>query len=48
VGPKLTKKLLRNFSSVKGINDASVEQIAAITGINLANKIKEYLTKNNG
>jgi excinuclease ABC subunit C len=36
VGPKRKKALLRHFGSVKAIREATVEQIAAVEGINAA------------
>ena len=45
IGPKRKRALLRKFGSVKGIREASVEEIAATVGFTqtLATKVKEYL-----
>jgi excinuclease ABC subunit C len=45
IGAKRKKALLRQFGSVKGIKQASVEELADVSGItkSLARKIKEYL-----
>jgi excinuclease ABC subunit C len=45
VGPKRKRALLRKFGSVKGIREASVEEIASTVGFTttLASKVKEYL-----
>ena len=45
IGPKKKKALLRQFGSVRGIKEASVEELGRMKGINpaLATKIKEYL-----
>jgi excinuclease ABC subunit C len=45
VGPKRKRALLRKFGSVKGIREASVEEIASTLGFtqSLAEKVKEYL-----
>ena len=45
VGPKKKKALIKAFGSVKGIKEASVEDLVAVDGINetLANQIKSAL-----
>ncbi len=45
VGPKRKKSLIRQFGSVKGIREASVQELAAAQGMTLrmAEKIKEHL-----
>jgi excinuclease ABC subunit C len=45
IGAKRKKALLRQFGSLKGIKEASVEELANVSGItkSLAHKIKEYL-----
>ena len=45
VGPRRKSALLRQFGSVQGIREASLEELAAATGMNReqAVKIKEYL-----
>jgi len=45
VGPKRKRALLKQFGSVKAIKEASVEELAATTGMseNQAGRIKEYL-----
>jgi excinuclease ABC subunit C len=45
IGPKRKRALLRKFGSVRGIKQASVEEISRTDGINpaLAAKLKEYL-----
>jgi excinuclease ABC subunit C len=45
IGPKRKRDLVRKFGSVKGIREASVEQLASTPGmtVKLAEKIKEYL-----
>lgn len=45
IGPKRKKSLLKRFGSVRGIKDASVDEIAAMEGMTnkLAEKVKEYL-----
>jgi excinuclease ABC subunit C len=45
VGPKRKRALLRKFGSVKGIREASLDDIAATVGFTrrLAEKVKEYL-----
>jgi excinuclease ABC subunit C len=45
VGPKRKKALLRKFGSVRGIREASVEDIAATTGftVSLAQKVKSQI-----
>lgn len=45
IGPKRKKNLLKEFGSVKGIKEASIEDLAKSGGITdkLAEKVKEYL-----
>jgi excinuclease ABC subunit C len=45
IGPKRKQALLRKFGSVKGIREASLDDIAATVGFTrrLAEKVKEYL-----
>ena len=45
IGPKRKRALLRKFGSVRGVKEASVEELAAIGGMNraLAAKVHEYL-----
>ncbi|MDP2718522.1 MAG: excinuclease ABC subunit UvrC [Dehalococcoidia bacterium] len=45
IGPKRKKSLIRHFGSVKGIKEATVDEIASVSGMNqfLAVKIKEYI-----
>ncbi len=45
IGPKRKKALLRKFGSVKAIHEASIDDIAAVTGMTraLAQKLKENL-----
>jgi excinuclease ABC subunit C len=45
VGPGRQKALLTRFGSVKGVKEATVEDIARVPGfsVTLANRIKAYL-----
>jgi excinuclease ABC subunit C len=45
IGPKRKRALIRKFGSVRGVRDASVEELAATGGMTraLAAKVKEYL-----
>jgi excinuclease ABC subunit C len=45
IGPRRKSALIRQFGSVQGIREASVEELAAATGMTReqANRIKEYL-----
>ena len=45
IGPQRKRSLLRHFGSVQAIKEASLEELAATSGMNLslARKIKEYL-----
>ncbi len=45
IGLKRKKVLIREFGSVRGIKEASIDQLAAVEGITgkLADKVKEYL-----
>jgi excinuclease ABC subunit C len=45
IGPKRKKVLIREFGSVRGMKEASIDQLAAVEGMTgkLADKLKEYL-----
>ena len=45
IGPKRRRMLLRRFGSVKGVKDATADELAAVPGMThtLAQRIKEYL-----
>ena len=45
VGPKRRRMLIRRFGSVKGIREASLEDIAAVPGMTMkmARTVKEHL-----
>ncbi len=45
IGPKRKRELLRRFGSIKAINEASIDDLAAVKGMNntLAKKLKESL-----
>lgn len=43
VGPKTKKKLISEFGSIKNIKEASIEDLSAVVGAKIANKIKEQL-----
>ncbi|MFA6525657.1 MAG: excinuclease ABC subunit UvrC [Patescibacteria group bacterium] len=43
VGPKLKKKLIREFGSVQGIREASDQQLNDAVGIKMAKIIKQYI-----
>ncbi len=45
IGPKRKKALLKKFGSVRGIKEASIDELATVTGIttNLADKVKKHL-----
>ena len=45
IGPKRRRMLLRRFGSVKGVREASVEDLAAVPGmtVTVARRLKEYL-----
>ena len=45
IGPKRRRMLLRRFGSVKGVKEASLDDIAAVPGmtVSLARRLKEYL-----
>ncbi len=45
IGPKRKRELLRRFGSIKAINEASIDDLAAVEGMNktLAKKLKESL-----
>ncbi len=45
VGATKATKLLREFGSVKGVQDASLEQLATVVGTKAAQNIKDYFTK---
>jgi excinuclease ABC subunit C len=45
IGPKRRRMLLRKFGSVRGVREASLEELAAVPGmtLTLAQKVKEFL-----
>jgi excinuclease ABC subunit C len=45
IGPKRKKNLLKKFGSVRGIKDASIDELAKVAGMTtkLAEQVKEYL-----
>ena len=45
IGPKRRRMLLRRFGSLKGVRDASTDELAAVPGMTrtLAERVKEYL-----
>ena len=43
VGPTKATKLLREFGSVKGVREASLERLAEVVGMKAANNIKVFL-----
>ena len=43
VGPVIKKKLLKEFHSVEGIKEATVDSLSALIGQKLAQTIKEYI-----
>ena len=45
IGPKRKRLLLRKFGSVKGVREASLDELAAVPGMtrSLAQKVKDYL-----
>ncbi|MBI2855985.1 MAG: excinuclease ABC subunit C, partial [Chloroflexi bacterium] len=45
IGPKRKRMLLRRFGSVKGVREASLDDLAAVPGMtrSLAQKVKEFL-----
>ena len=45
VGPKRRKMLIRSFGSIKGVREATEEQIAAVPGMTakIARQIKDHL-----
>lgn len=43
IGPATRKKLIREFGSVRGVKEASTEQIATVVGAKKANQIKQLL-----
>jgi len=45
IGPKRKKALLKKFGSVRGIKEASIDELATVAGIttNLADKVKKHL-----
>ena len=45
IGPKRRKMLLRRFGSLKGVREASIEDLAAVPGMTatVARRLKEYL-----
>jgi len=45
IGETKATKLLRQFGSVKGVQDASLEEIAKVVGIKAAEKVKAYFAE---
>ena len=47
VGPKRKKSLLRTFGSVKGVREATLEQIKAVPGIpeDVAERIYQFMAE---
>ena len=45
IGPKRKRMLIRQFGSLKGVREATTEEIAAAPGmtLKLAEKVKEYI-----
>jgi len=45
IGPKRKRALLKKFGSVRGIKEASVEELMSVSGVTrqLAERVKEYL-----
>ena len=45
IGPKRKRMLIRRFGSLRGVSNASVEEIAAVPGmtLSLARSIKNYV-----
>jgi len=45
IGPKRKKALLKKFGSVRGIREASIDELSRVPGVtgNLAEKVKEYI-----
>ena len=45
IGPKRKKALLRRFGSLRGIKEAPIDEVAAVTGMtrSLAERVKEYI-----
>ncbi len=46
IGPKRRKELLKKFSSVKKIKEASIEELEEILPNKVANELKDFLDKN--
>ena len=45
IGETKATKLLREFGSVKGVQDASLEEISKVVGAKAAQNIKAYFSK---
>ncbi len=45
VGPATRKKLLKNFSSIKNIRKASLDELKKVVSVSVANNIYEYFNK---
>ncbi len=45
IGPKRKRMLIRTFGSVRGVKEASLEELASVSGMTptLAQKVKEFL-----
>ena len=45
IGPKRKRMLIRQFGSLKGVREATTQEIAAAPGmtLKLAEKVKEYI-----
>ena len=46
IGEKRRKELIKKFGSAKKIKEASVQKIAEIVPLNVAENLKKYLDKN--
>ena len=46
IGEKRRKELIKKFGSAKKIKEASVQEIAEIVPLNVAENLKKYLDKN--
>ena len=45
IGPKRKRMLIRKFGSLRGISNASLEEVASVPGmtLTLARKVKDYM-----